>query len=181
MYKRVMPLQPGVPRVPPLPHVAFVSMCAFAMSACSSTATVMRSGGPDYEGKISGSDADALYVQATNGLSYKVPRREIYGIDHPGNVTMGVGLATFGLGALMFGTSFNGSEDDRDVRGIGIGYAVTGLLVAAIGGAFYFRSTAAAKHFEDARPLPVATPMSWPPVVPLPAPKTPASQVSPPP
>jgi hypothetical protein len=69
------------------------------LGGCSSTATIVRTDGPDNEAEIANSDAAALYVRARNGQIYRINRESIADIDHPGNVEIIVGSLLLGLGS----------------------------------------------------------------------------------
>ncbi len=103
---------------------------SFAITACGSSATVQTRDGRLYDGRITGHDAQAIYI---NGAT--VPRSEISDIDHPGDVAAVLGTLVATVGALS--AVGNCRQETRELEparctasGIWIG---TGLPIALYG------------------------------------------------
>lgn len=70
----------------------------WVLASCSGTATVHTAGQPAIEGRIIGGDSTWLFVQNNAGELYRVPKRRVHDIDHPGNVLFTVGAVGLGTG-----------------------------------------------------------------------------------
>jgi len=159
--------------------VAGFVLCAFA--GCSTTATISRTNGPEYEAEILGSNANALRVRDDYGRELRVPREEVADIDHPGNVLYTIGVVLIAVSVPMFiaaaaNRSQSGQSDWSGMElAFGIPEAVTGLCLAIPGRRHYRHSKREAKAFEDANPiLPVPRPAifsPYPPPYPYPPPQ----------
>jgi hypothetical protein len=166
------------------------SVLALTLS-CSTTATIQRVDGPDNEATIEHSDGHALYVRGSNGQLYRIPRRSVGEIDHPGNVNLIIGAALGVMTTLIVISARNaGQKEAAGSLGVVYGAPAGGLLIS--GGYFYLRSKDAARAFEEgdnsispAAPT-QAVPDSWatPPAAkpaPLPPPLPPPLPAAPPP
>jgi hypothetical protein len=157
--------------------VAVVVILCFG--GCSSTATIVRTDGPDNEAEIVSSDAGAVYVRGHNGRIYRIGRESISDIDHPGNVEILVGSILLGILALGLSESYDHTSRD-ELALISALYGGPGLSLLISGLVHYVPSVQAARAFESAeppvRPLP---PFAYPPPVTVPPPAPPPA-VAPP-
>ncbi|WP_044191308.1 hypothetical protein [Hyalangium minutum] len=71
-----------------------------ALCGCSTTATVSLFDGRRFEAKIRHSDPDEVVVETQSGWVVPIPRLEISGIDHPGNVAAVAGGLVGAYGAV---------------------------------------------------------------------------------
>ena len=114
---------------------------ALAGAGCSTTATIHRSNGPCLESRIVDGDPGALFVQSENGLVYRVDRRTVGDIDHPGNVHLIVGALSLAASAFALGASFDNDQTDRQgMRAVAAIYGGIGLPLALWGGYAFMRS-----------------------------------------
>ena len=97
------PLKIGSSRMNSAPAIAASAVRAIG---CARTATILRSNGPNLESRIVDSDATALFVQSDNGLVYRVERRTVADIDHPGNIHLVFGALSLAASAAMISSSF---------------------------------------------------------------------------
>ena len=161
-------------------------MVILCFGGCSSTATIVRTDGPDSETTIERSDVDALYVRARNGRIYRIPRESVTTIDHPGNVEIVVGGILTGLAVVIFGQlrASTSSSSDRDAAYlVAAVYGVPGLWLLTSGLAHYVPSVRAAHAFESVE-MPVRPPPPFaypPPPMTLPPPAPPPAVAPPPP
>lgn len=156
-----------------------------SFGACSSTATIVRTDGPDNETRIESSDAGALYVRARNGRIYRIPRESITTIDHPGNVEILVGGILLGVAGLIFGQllTSTSSNDRDDAYLVSAVYGLPAVWLLTSGLAHYIPSVRAAHEFESAE-IPVRPPPPFaypPPPMALPPPPPPPAAAPPPP
>lgn len=80
-----------------------------AITGCGSSATVQTRDGRLYDGRITGHDAQAIYI---NGAT--VQRSEITDIDHPGDVAAVLGTLVASIGALS--AVGNCRQDTRELE-----------------------------------------------------------------
>jgi hypothetical protein len=142
--------------------VAAVVIVCFG--ACSSTATIVRTDGPDSEAEIVSSDARAIYVRGHNGQTYRIGRESISDIDHPGNVEMIIGGAL--LGFLAFGVAISSDNATRreDLPALVFAYGVPGLTMLMSGLFHYIPSVRATSAFQSAdTTVQPAAPPTWVP------------------
>jgi hypothetical protein len=100
-------------------------------SACSTTATIKRVGGPNLEATIVGSDSESVHVRTELGRVYAVPRRQVRHIEHPGSV-----MLVTGLGLLVPPAAFLLDESPHsreEWTAMGALMALPGVLLAAGG------------------------------------------------
>jgi hypothetical protein len=142
---------------------------ALAGIGCSTTATIHRSNGPSLESRIVDGDPGALFVQSDNGLVYRVDRRTVADIDHPGNVHLIIGGLCLAASAALLSSSFTENErsDREGTRAAAAGYAVFGVPLALWGGFVYSRSRWSDEG-RDPRPALVMAAPEELPVWPLP-------------
>ena len=140
---------------------------ATSVAGCGTTATIHRTHGPAYEAEIVRSSDRSLEVAGEDGQTYVVPREQISGIDHPGNVTFTVGVALMALAAVAVGSVVSESQGDVNSTGtavtVGLVYGLPGLVMAAWGGANWLSSTSKARALEiSPRPSPLLAPPDQP-------------------
>lgn len=124
--------------------------CAGPMAAACTSATIHRSGGPDFEAQIVGGDRQHLYLRNEAGQTFAVPRSTVSDIDHPGNILM-VAASPFLLVAAVLFLVPTQDEcttarciDSRSVlRALGLGYGALGAGLLAGGAIPWFGSTGA--------------------------------------
>ncbi len=149
-------------------------------SGCGATATIHRWGAPALEGELVDADVANIYVTDRTGQRYRVPRKDMAEVDHPGNVLLMAGVAVLALGVSMYfdkdGAPGDTDEELRNRRIAGIGVAVPGALMAAWGGYSWWSSRRIESHRGEVRPFPVPGVVLVSPteVVVLPAPVLPA-------
>jgi hypothetical protein len=156
------------------PRALTIGAAALALlgAGCSTTATIFRSNGPNIESRIVDGDATSLFVQSDNGLVYRVDRRTVADIDHPGNVHLTIGALCLAASAGLLASSF--AESDRSDRegslAAAAGYGGIGLPLALWGGWAFLRSRQADEGREPRPALvmsaPEDVPMIWPPPAP---------------
>jgi hypothetical protein len=135
------------------------------LSGCA-TATIARRDGPDNEARIVSSDAGAIHVRARNGLTYRIPREAVIGIDHPGNVEVVFGAILLVLAGALFADLRD--EGNSDALPISLVYGIPGVTLLATGLARYIPSVTAASEFTPApaMPAPGYGPAPVPPIPP---------------
>ncbi len=137
-------------------HIVAASL-VLAMG-CSNTAIVHRRSGTPITAKIDRSDDEALYVSTPPGSSYRIERRDVSDIDHPGNVVATIGLSL--LAASIGLWSLTGQSDNYNNNENGSGFValpkifaleclVIGLPMSIFGGAVYVRSVGATTPFHQ--------------------------------
>lgn len=138
--------------------IACLVVVSVTFSGCSTTATIHRLNGPDYESTIVDSDARTLRLGGGDGRMYEVTRAEVVDIDHPGNVIMTVGMVFLGLGTFLVAGTYGkfvepmqGQTQGDAATGAALGLILPGVLLAALGGIPYFTSRRNAQAFESAR------------------------------
>jgi hypothetical protein len=157
------------------PHRVIAAVVLVCFGACANTATIGRTDGPDNEAFIDRSDAQALYVRGSNGQIYRLPRRSVGDIDHPGNVLLVVGASLVAALGLILASTPDADRSDF-ARPLAAIYGIPGAVMMAVGGFSYWRSVQAAAPFAEA-----ATPAQAVPPADVPAPTLIAPPVSPPP
>lgn len=139
---------------------------------CANTATIRRNNGPDLEAQIVSADPGALNVAGSDGV-YRIPREDVYDIDHPGNVTLGVGVGLLALAVVAFAAlAANGSLDRGTGPAVGSLLAAPGAGLTFFGSVIYLRSKHASAAFED-------QPRTDQPPAPLPIVRLPAGMGTP--
>jgi hypothetical protein len=124
-------------------------LATLVMVSCSTTATITRWDGPDVEATIESSDAHALYVRGGNGQIYRLDRRQVGPIDHPGNVALTVGASLAALAAVTM-AAVPARQDWNSRAALGLMYGLPAVGLIGSGGYFYLRSTSAAREFDRA-------------------------------
>lgn len=158
-------------------------LVVLCFGGCSSTATIVRTDGPDSETHIERSDADALYVRARNGLIYRIPRESITTIDHPGNVEILIGGILAGVTGLIMGQLITStSSNDRDAAYlVSAVYGVPAIWLLTSGLVHYVPSVRAAHAFESVEmPVRPPPPFAYPPPPMMLPPPAPPPAVAPP-
>jgi hypothetical protein len=127
------------------------------LEGCGAHAEVRLRDGTCIEGRIEGSDPEAVHVD-----HFAVPRDQIAEIDHPGSVALATGasLAVFGLWNVMAPSSWQPESFNCFGEGLGrAGFALVGLAVGAplavYGAVVWSGSRGRATHLT-ALPAPVA-------------------------
>jgi hypothetical protein len=80
--------------------VAIAASICIALGSCGN-ANIVRHSGPALEATIDRSDRDALYVSTDEGGRYRVERRDVVHIRHPGSATGSILLLTTAALALV--------------------------------------------------------------------------------
>src|SRR5512140_2119921 len=151
-------------------HTSAIAVAVLvAFTGCSTSATIGRNFGPEYEGQIVASDATSLRVRDGAGYEAVIVREDVTDIDHPGNVLFTIGAVVAGMSApMMIGDLVSQSSQDKnggsEWSGMGVVLGLVGLgaglSLMAAGAIPYKRSKRAAAAFETANPvLPVARPV----------------------
>jgi hypothetical protein len=147
--------------------IACLAVASIVACGCSTTATIHRLNGPDYEATIVDSDASALRLRGGDQRTYAVKRGEVFDIDHPGNVVMTVGAIFLGLGTFVVAGTYGkfvepmaGQTQGDAATGAALTLILPGLILATMGAIPYFTSRRNARAFESAPPVPtVASPI----------------------
>jgi hypothetical protein len=165
---------------PPRAPSALVALVVLAGFGCANTATIARTDGPDNEAFIERSDSQALYVRGSNGQIYRLARRSVGEIDHPGNVLLTIGAVLgVSLGVALAGSS---AAERRDVlRPLLLIYGLPSLAMMLTGGLGYLRSVQAVQAFQAADTPVMAVPPAEIPrqATPVPAPPRPVAPPAP--
>jgi hypothetical protein len=164
-------------------------------TACSSAATVERRGAPDLEARIVGNDDRYLYVENDQGRVFRVERRTVVDIDHPGNVAAAIGTPFLAVSGLLLGLLMTYAPHERWFRGDNLIASVPLVIYGSIGlplvvgglGVWLPSAAAAGPSGRLAAPLPVrkAVPdlapevMQPPPSIPVPEPVQPPAPMPP--
>jgi len=89
------------------------------------------------EAEVVDADAANVYVSNRTGQRYRVPRKDVAEVDHPGNVLFMVGVTIVALGAGMYfdkdGVPGDSEEEVRNAHITGLVFSVPGALMAAWG------------------------------------------------
>lgn len=159
----------------------FLAISALLATACGTTATLQRVGEPDLEAEIIGGDREYVYVSSQSGQAFRVPRRQLADIDHPGNV-LAINSIWVALPALTF--AILGSSNTRDPEAgkvVAAAFGVPAISMAVIGLLIHQKSSNAAAIDAGLPPgltgtpvatfpPPVAGPVAEPKAAPEPAP-----------
>jgi hypothetical protein len=94
---------------------------------CSTTATISRINGVDFDAKITHSDRELLFLKTEGGPEVAIPRKEVSDIDHPGNGTAVFGGLLSAYGALNIAAGIGTCSE------VGGAYCVGTFLPAAVG------------------------------------------------
>lgn len=129
--------------IPWTPAVAILT--AILGSGCATTATIHRAAAPGLDAAIVDSDAEAVYVTSDSGRLFRIPRREIASIDHPGNVVALVGALLLAVGATAFLAASDYNDDEA--RTVALVYGVPGGAMLVTGLFPWLRSRNAVGHF----------------------------------
>jgi len=123
----------------------FVAILTVSLGwGCAATATIHRAAAPALDAEIVDSDADAVYVTSESGSLFRIPRREVASVDHPGNVVALVGAVMLALGATVY---LAAPGDDVDATRTGaLIYGVPGATLVIGGLVSWFRSRSAVGH-----------------------------------
>ena len=129
------------------------------VSGCGTTATIHRWGAPALEAEIVDADAAKVYVSDGTGRRYRVARKDVADVDHPGNVLLMVGVAVLALGAGMYfdkdGAPGDSEDELRNRRNTGLVFAVPGALMAAWGSYSWWSSRRTEGRHGEVRPSPM--------------------------
>jgi hypothetical protein len=115
---------------------------------------------PSLEAEIYDGDREAIYVLGESGQRFRIDRRTIERVDHPGNVLATAGAVLAVLGASMLVTPVDGKEDEG-LRAAGVIYAGSGATMLAIGFYPWWKSRTALRDTKEPRYSP-----GWAPPVP---------------
>jgi len=111
----------------------------FALTlGCSTTATVKLRDGREYEGEVTDSNAEWLYLDRDPGTAAHVPRGEVVNINHPGDIHFIVGSIIAGLGVANLAVNADECGEDGCFSmcavaitplAVGLGVGTWGLVV----------------------------------------------------
>jgi hypothetical protein len=118
-------------------------LCALALCACTTTATIQRRTGPTLQATIDGSDRTALYVTTPAAERYLVQRSDVVDIAHPGKDLMVVGLGAIAAGGLLWALTLQAQNPSGFIgipRAFAAGGIAIGLPLTVDGAASYLHS-----------------------------------------
>jgi len=139
-------------------HILAAVLATSLLGGCASTATIHRWGAPALEADVVDADDANIYVTDRGGRRYRVPRKDVADVDHPGNVLMIVGAVIVALGTSMYLDDGRPGDTDEEVRNMhitGIVFAVPGALLAGWGTYSWWTSRSIEGRRGEARPSPI--------------------------